>query len=422
MIDVAAIKSDFPILNKTVRANRELVYLDSAATSQKPTSVIEAIDRFYQESNAAIHRGAHALAEAATVQFEEARETIAAFIGAEVEQISFTKNATESINAVAYMFLNESIKASRRISELNQEFVLHEGDEILVTQMEHHANLVPWQELSLKTGAVLKYIPITGEGRLDTSAFDALFTPRTRIVSFVHQSNILGTVNDVTEIIKRAKQVGALTLLDACQSVPHLGIDVRSINVDFLAFSGHKMLGPSGVGVLYIKNPHHAPVFLTGGSMIEKVSMEQSTYARAPQRFEAGTQAAADVIGLAAAVHYLKQVGMEAIHQHELKLTELALAGLDDIDEVQIIGPTTMIDRGGIISFTVKDIHAHDVGQVLDEQGVAVRVGHHCAWPVCTYFNVPATTRASFYLYNDETDVAKFIDAVKHSIRYFGVA
>ena len=396
MIDVAAVKQDFPILKRRVRANRELIYLDSAATSQKPTSVIEAVSRFYEQSNAAIHRGAHALAEAATEEFEAARETIAHFVGAESRQIHFTKNATESINAVAYMFLNESVKFHRGLDVENPRFVLQDGDEIIVTEMEHHANLVPWQELCLKTGAVLKIIPINDEGRLELTNLTLLITEKTKVVSFVHQSNILGTINPIDTIINRARSVGALTVLDACQSAPHLGVNLEQIGIDFAAFSGHKMLGPLGVGILYIKDPDHAPVFLTGGSMIEKVTLQKSTYARAPQRFEAGTQSAAEVIGLATALDYLKNLGMDNIHQHELALTKMALEGLMAIPQVRIIGPTNIENRGGIISFTLADLHPHDVGQVLDEQGIAVRVGHHCAWPVCTYFNVPATTRASF--------------------------
>ncbi|MGA0857481.1 MAG: SufS family cysteine desulfurase [Candidatus Nanopelagicales bacterium] len=422
MIDVAAVKQDFPILKRRVRANRELIYLDSAATSQKPTSVIEAVSRFYEQSNAAIHRGAHALAEAATEEFEAARETIAHFVGAESRQIHFTKNATESINAVAYMFLNESVKFHRGLDVENPRFVLQDGDEIIVTEMEHHANLVPWQELCLKTGAVLKIIPINDEGRLELTNLTLLITEKTKVVSFVHQSNILGTINPIDTIINRARSVGALTVLDACQSAPHLGVNLEQIGIDFAAFSGHKMLGPLGVGILYIKDPDHAPVFLTGGSMIEKVTLQKSTYAKAPQRFEAGTQSAAEVIGLATALDYLKNLGMDNIHQHELALTKMALEGLMAIPQVRIIGPTNIENRGGIISFTLADLHPHDVCQVLDDQGIAVRVGHHCAWPVCTYFNVPATTRASFYLYNDERDVEMLVSGVKRTLEYFGVA
>lgn len=422
MIDVAAVKRDFPILSQRVRANRELIYLDSAATSQKPTAVIKAVSTFYETSNAAIHRGAHALAEAATEEFEQARQKIATFVGAHPYQISFTKNATESINAVTYMFLNESVKAQRGIQVENPRFVLQENDEIVVTQMEHHANLVPWQELALKTGASLKVIPITKEGRLDLTDIENIISDKTKIVSFVHQSNILGTINPIDVIIARAKTVGALTLLDACQSVPHLGVNFNSTGADFATFSGHKMLGPLGIGVLYMKDPNNAPVFLTGGSMIEMVTLEKSTYAKAPQRFEAGTQAAAEVVGLAKAVEYLETIGLQAIHEHELKLTQRALEGLLQIPEVKIIGPTNLIDRGGIISFTVADLHPHDVGQVLDEDGIAVRVGHHCAWPVCTFFEVPATTRASFYLYNDERDVDLLIASVKRTIDFFGVS
>lgn len=421
MIDVAAVKKDFPILSQRVRANRELIYLDSAATSQKPRTVIDAVSRFYEKSNAAIHRGAHALAEAATEEFESARFKIAQFVGAAPQQISFTKNATEAINAVSYMFLNETVKSLRGV-ESNPRFVLHEGDEIVITHMEHHANLVPWQELSIKTGAVLKVIPMTPEGRLDLSQIDSIITSKTKIVTFVHQSNILGTINPLEVIIRKAQQVGAFTLVDACQSIPHLGVNLNALSVDFAAFSGHKMLGPLGVGILYIKEPDTAPVFLTGGSMIEMVTLESSTYAKAPQRFEAGTQAAAEVVGLAAAVDYIQEIGVDAIHQHEMKLTALALEGLMSFEQISIIGPTNLSDRGGIISFTLADLHPHDVGQVLDEHGIAVRVGHHCAWPVCTFFNVPATTRASFYLYNEERDVEMLLLGVKRTLEYFGVS
>ena len=421
MIDVAAVKKDFPILSQRVRANRELIYLDSAATSQKPRTVIDAVSRFYEKSNAAIHRGAHALAEAATEEFESARFKIAQFVGAAPQQISFTKNATEAINAVSYMFLNETVKSLRGV-ESNPRFVLHEGDEIVITHMEHHANLVPWQELSIKTGAFLKVIPMTPEGRLDLSQIDSIITSKTKIVTFVHQSNILGTINPLEVIIRKAQQVGAFTLVDACQSIPHLGVNLNALSVDFAAFSGHKMLGPLGVGILYIKEPDTAPVFLTGGSMIEMVTLESSTYAKAPQRFEAGTQAAAEVVGLAAAVDYIQEIGVDAIHQHEMKLTALALEGLMSIEQISIIGPTNLSDRGGIISFTLADLHPHDVGQVLDEHGIAVRVGHHCAWPVCTFFNVPATTRASFYLYNEERDVEMLLLGVKRTLEYFGVS
>jgi cysteine desulfurase/selenocysteine lyase len=420
MIDVAAVKKDFPILSQRVRANRELIYLDSAATSQKPIAVIDAVSRFYEKSNAAIHRGAHALAEAATEEFELARSKIAQFVGAKPQQISFTKNATEAINAVAYMFFNETVKSLRGI-DTNQRFVLHEGDEVVITHMEHHANLVPWQELCLKTGALLKVIPITLEGRLDLSQLDSIITPKTKMVSVVQQSNILGTINPIDVILKRAQHVGAMSLIDACQSVPHSGVNFNTMGADFAAFSGHKMLGPLGVGVLYIKEPDSAPVFLTGGSMIEMVTLESSTYAKAPQRFEAGTQAAAEVVGLAAAVDYIEEIGIDSIHQHELKLTALALEGLLDIPQVKIIGPTDLVDRGGIISFTLADLHPHDVGQVLDEHGIAVRVGHHCAWPVCTFFQVPATTRASFYVYNEERDIEMLLLGVKKTLEYFGV-
>lgn len=425
MLDTGSIRKDFPILHQQVHGNKSLVYLDSAATSQKPNSVIDALSNFYRESNGGIHRGSHALAERATLEFEKSRLNIASFIGASETEIVFTKNATESINLVAYAFSNATAKARSGSKLLDGEdrFVLSAGDEILLTEMEHHANLIPWQELALKTGAVLRFIPITDEGRLDLENLDSMVSEKTKIVSFVHQSNILGTVNPVSRLVKKAKSVGAFTLLDACQSVPHFSVDVSNLDVDFLAFSGHKMLGPNGVGVLFIKENliKSVPVFITGGSMIEIVHLENSTYQKNLARFEAGTPASADVVGLSAAVDYLREHDMNAIHEHSLALTDYALEGLTRIKGVRIIGPKTMDERGPVISFTVDDIHPHDVGQFLDADGIAVRVGHHCAWPVCRRFDVPATTRASFYLYNEKSEVDLMLEAIEKTQRYFGV-
>ena len=425
LLDLDRIKSDFPILQQKVHGNRDLVYLDSAATSQKPNQVIDAISDFYRTSNGGIHRGSHALAERATSLFEKSRFNIASFIGAQANEIIFTKNATESINLVAYAFSNATSKHrnGHSLEELEKRFVVGSEDEILLTEMEHHANLIPWQELSLKTGVKLRFIPITDEGYLDLSDLENLINAKTKIVSFVHQSNILGTVNPVSEIVKRAKTVGALTLLDGCQSVPHMPVDVVDLDIDFLAFSGHKMLGPNGVGALYAKAEFldQLSVFITGGSMIEVVYLENSTYAKGPARFEAGTQSAADVVGLSAAVDYLRSVGMDSVHAHGQTLTSVALDELNNLKGVQIVGPNSMRERGSAISFTVEGIHPHDVGQFLDADGVAVRVGHHCAWPVCRRMSVPATTRASFYIYNEVADINQMVESIQKAQKFFGV-
>ncbi|MEY2672151.1 MAG: cysteine desulfurase / selenocysteine lyase [Actinomycetota bacterium] len=425
LLDLDRIKSDFPILQQKVHGNRDLVYLDSAATSQKPNQVIDAISDFYRTSNGGIHRGSHALAERATSLFEKSRFNIASFIGAQANEIIFTKNATESINLVAYAFSNATSKHrnGHSLEELEKRFVVGSEDEILLTEMEHHANLIPWQELSLKTGVKLRFIPITDDGYLDLSDLENLINAKTKIVSFVHQSNILGTVNPVSEIVKRAKNVGALTLLDGCQSVPHMPVDVVDLDIDFLAFSGHKMLGPNGVGALYAKAEllDQLSVFITGGSMIEVVYLENSTYAKGPARFEAGTQSAADVVGLSAAVDYLRSVGMDSVHAHGQTLTSVALDELNKLKGVQIVGPNSMRERGSAISFTVEGIHPHDVGQFLDADGVAVRVGHHCAWPVCRRMSVPATTRASFYIYNEVADINQMVESIQKAQKFFGV-
>ncbi len=422
-LDVAKIRADFPIFDRTVRNDRRLVYLDSGATSQKPRQVLDAERNFYEHHNAAVHRGAHQLAEEATDAFEAARATIARFVGAQPDDIVFTKNATEALNLVSYSFLNATIKSARgkALPEGAERFVLAEGDEIVVTEMEHHANLVPWQELCDKTGAVLKWIGLTDDGRLDLSSID--FSERTRVVAFTHQSNLLGTVNDVQAVVAKAHAVNALVVLDACQSVPHMPVDVVELGVDFIAWSGHKMLGPLGIGCLWGKAELLAamPPFITGGSMIETVHMESSTFAAPPKRFEAGVPMAAQAVGLAAAIDYLNDLGMDNVAEHEHRLTQLALDALSVISGVRIIGPTVAHERGSAVSFVVDGLHPHDVGQILDEHGVAVRVGHHCAWPVCRRYNVPATTRATFYVYNDEADVTALVDGIKAAQRFFGV-
>ena len=372
MLDVARLREDFPILSRTVHGNVPLVYLDSAATSQKPLQVIEAESNFYLTTNAAIHRGAHALAEIATAQFEDSRRTIAEFIGATDKNVVFVKNATEGLNAVAYGFSNATAKnrAGAKLQPGEERFVLQVGDEILLTEMEHHANLVPWQEVALKTGAVLRFIPTSDDGRLDLTTCEQLIGEKTKVLSFVHQSNLLGTVNDVATLSARAREVGAWVVIDACQSVPHMPIDVTELGADFVVFSGHKMCGPTGVGVLWGTDAALAalPVFITGGSMIETVYFDHSTYARAPQKFEAGTQMAAQVVGLAAAVNYLNWVGMPAIAAHEHMLTEQALAALSELQGVRIVGPENAQNRGSAISFVVDSLHPHDVGQVLDSR------------------------------------------------------
>jgi cysteine desulfurase/selenocysteine lyase len=418
--EVARIRADFPILARTVRDGAPLVYLDSGATSHKPVQVLDAERDFYERLNSAPHRGAHALSEEATAAYEGARERIAGFIGAQAQDVVFTKNATEALNLVAYAFSGSphpGIPGSER-------FVLGPGDEVLVTEMEHHANLVPWQELCRRTGATLRWIPVTDTGRLDLTDLDSLLTERTKVLAFVHASNVLGTVNPVAELVERAHAVGALVVLDACQSVPHLGVDVEALGADFVAFSGHKMFGPSGIGVLWGRREllEAMPPFLTGGSMIETVRMEGSTYAPPPQRFEAGVPMTAQAIGLAAAVDYIEDLGIERIHAHELALTERLLAGLAARPWVTVVGPTDLESRGGTVAFVVDEVHAHDVGQVLDGSGVAVRVGHHCAWPLHRRFRVAATTRASFAAYNTEGEVDALLEALDTVPAIFGVA
>jgi cysteine desulfurases, SufS subfamily len=378
--------------------------------------VLDAEREFYETRNAAVHRGAHQLAEEATDAFEAARATVARFIGAEPGEVVFTKNATESINLVAYALSNAATAGPE-----SARFVVGPGDEVLVTEMEHHANLVPWQQLCLRTGATLRWFGITDDGRLDLSELDTLLNERTKIVALTHQSNVLGTVNPLEQITERARRFGALVLLDAAQSVPHQAVDVAELDVDFLAFSGHKMLGPSGIGVLWGRREllETMPPFLTGGSMIELVHMEQSTFMPPPQRFEAGVPMTAQAVGLAAACDYLTDLGMDRVAAHEHALTEYGLGRLGEIPGVRIIGPVTTEARGGTLSFTVDDIHPHDVGQVLDDLGIEVRVGHHCAWPLCRRFGVPATTRASLYVYNTLEDLDALADGVREAQKFF---
>lgn len=406
-LDVTAIRKEFPILSRTVRGGKPLVYLDSGATSQRPQRVWDAERDFVLGCNAPVHRGSYELAEEATDAYESAREAIAAFVGADNDEIAFTKNATEALNLVAYV-LGDSRAGS---------FAVGEGDTIVITELEHHANLVPWQELARRTGAELKWYAMTEDGRIDLDSLELDDT--VKVVAFTHQSNVTGAHADVAEMVRRAKAVGALTVLDACQSVPHMPVDFHALDVDFAAFSGHKMCGPNGVGALYSKHLNELPPFLTGGSMIEVVRMEGSTYAPAPQRFEAGTQMTSQVVGLGEAVRFLTEVGMEDIQAHEHKLTEYALEQMQAIDGLRIAGPLTADNRGGAIAFTVEGVHPHDLGQVLDSEGVAIRTGHHCAWPLHRGLDMQSTSRASFYLYNTLDEVDTLVSSISKAKEFF---
>ena len=408
--DVTAIRKQFPILERTVRGDKPLVYLDSGATSQRPLPVWKAEEEFVLGTNAPVHRGSYQLAEEADDAYESARQAIAAFVGADRDEIAFTKNATEALNEVAYTLSDE------RAGEL----YVGEGDTVVITELEHHANLVPWQELCQRTGATLKWYSMTEDGRIDLDSLE--LDESVKIVAFTHQSNVTGAIADVEELVRRARAVNALVVLDACQSVPHMAVDFHALDVDFAAFSGHKMCGPNGVGVLYGKAGllEKLPPFLTGGSMIEVVRMEKTTFAAPPTRFEAGTQMTSQVVGLGAAVKFLSEVGMDNIHAHEQKLTARALEGLQQIPGLHIVGPTTTEQRGGAVSFVVDGIHPHDLGQVLDSHGVSIRTGHHCAWPLHRAGNINSTARASFYLYNTEEEVDKLIEAVKAAREFFG--
>jgi cysteine desulfurase/selenocysteine lyase len=423
-LDPARIKRDFPILERTVRDGKPLVYLDSAATSQKPRSVLDAERTYYETCNAAVHRGAHQLAEEATYAYESARAAIAEFMGATAHEIVYTKNATESLNLVAYAFSNATaLHRAGGNPPQDPRFILTSENNIVVSEMEHHANLVPWQELCAKTGAHLRWIPVTDEGRLDLESLDSLIDEQTKAVSVVHQSNILGTINPVATVMNRAHQVGAVGIVDACQSLPHMPLRVRDLGADLVAWSGHKMLGPTGIGFLWGTSEilDAMPPFITGGSMIELVYMDHSSYSKAPQKFEAGTQMVAQTIGMHAAVDYLNALGMDAVEAHEHALTGYALQQLASITGVRVIGPNENVARGSAISFTVEGLHPHDVGQVLDNQGVAVRVGHHCAWPTCRRFGVPATTRLSTYIYNDRSDIDAAVSGIVAAQEFFGV-
>lgn len=417
--DVDLLRADFPILSRIVRNGNKLIYLDNGATSQKPRSVVDAEREFYFHHNAAVHRGAHLLAEEATDAFEGARETVATFLNAQVDEIIFTKSATESLNLVAYGFLNSSIGAQNTKSP----FFVDASMNIVVSELEHHANLLPWQQLAQRTGATLRWFPVDNQGRMNLLDIDSIIDEKTAVVALTHQSNVTGAITDVDRISRRVREVGSIFVLDACQSVPHFGVDVLALDIDFLAFSGHKALGPTGVGVLWGRYEllEQMPPMLTGGSMIESATIDSAQFAAPPKRFEAGVPNMAQVVGLSAAIEYLNAVGMGAIAEHEHQLTARALEGLVSIPGLTIIGPTDLKNRGGVVSFTVEGIHPHDMGQVLDDKGIAVRTGHHCAWPLMQSMKVQATTRASFYLYNSADEIDQLIAGIIDAKRFFKV-
>jgi cysteine desulfurase / selenocysteine lyase len=408
-LDLLRIRADFPILSRVMRGGSQLAYLDSGATSQKPLQVLDAERHFLTTSNGAVHRGAHQLMEESTDAYEQGREDIARFVGADADELVFTKNATEALNLVSYVLGDDRFTRA-----------LGPGDVIVTTELEHHANLIPWQELARRTGATLRWYGVTADGKIDLDSLQ--LDERVKVVAFSHHSNVTGSIAPVGELVSRAKAVGALTVLDACQSVPHEPIDFHALDVDYAAFSGHKMLGPTGIGVLYGRREllDSMPPFLTGGSMIETVTMEATTYAPAPQRFEAGTPMTSQVVGLAAAARYLGAIGMDVVAVHERELVAVAIQGLSDIPGVRIIGPARMAHRGSPVSFVVDGVHAHDVGQVLDDDGVAVRVGHHCAWPLHKRFGVAATARASFAVYNTLDEVDRLVAGVRRAVDFFG--
>lgn len=411
VVDVDAVRAEFPILHRTVRDDKPLIFLDSGATSQRPERVLREEFHFLTHTNAPVHRGSYQLAEEATEAYEDARERIAHFVGADEPEIAFTKNATEALNEVAYLLGDDRAG----------EFQVKEGDEVVVTEIEHHANLIPWQELCRRTGAHLKWYSATDDGRVDLGS--PTLSDRTKVVAFTHQSNVTGAQPDVEELVSRAHSVGAVAVLDACQSVPHKAVDFHALDVDFSAFSGHKMLGPNGVGVMYGKADILAqmPPFLTGGSMITTVQMDHSGYTEPPQRFEAGTQMTSQVVGLGAAVEFLQAIGMDAVEKHEHMLTKYALEKLNDIDGLRIIGPTTPEHRGSSVSFSLEGVHPHDLSQVLDDDGIAVRSGHHCAWPIHRRMGIQASARASFYIYNTLDEVDKLAESICRARDFFGV-
>jgi cysteine desulfurase / selenocysteine lyase len=414
--DVDLVRKDFPILERRLPNGKPLVYLDSAASSQKPRQVLDAMTEYYERHHANVHRGVHTLAEEATAMYEGARDKVAEFINADRREVVFTKNSSEALNLVANV-----------LAWAGDPYGIGKGDRIVITQMEHHSNLVPWQLTARRTGAELAWLGLTDEGRLDLSNLDQVINERTKVVAVVHVSNILGTLNPIEVIARRAHEVGAVLVVDASQSAPHMPLDVRELGADFVAFTGHKMLGPTGIGVLWGRTEllNELPPFLGGGEMVETVSMDSTTYAPIPHKFEAGTPPIAEAVGLAAAVDYLNALGMENVAKYEHELIEYAIDRLKQVEGLTIIGPATSTDRGAAISFTLSspalgDIHPHDVGQVLDEQGIAVRVGQHCARPVCVRYGVPATTRASFSVYTTKADVDALVEGLEHVKRFFG--
>lgn len=398
-----SIKADFPILSREVAGGKSLVYLDNAATTQKPQVVIDALVNYYSQHNANIHRGVHTLSEESSQIYEDGRVAVQKFIGARLpSEIIFTKNTTEAINLVAYAWGRSHLR---------------EGDEILVSEMEHHANLIPWQILAQEKGASLRLIPVTPEGRLDLRNIKGLITEKTKLLAVVHASNFLGTINDLDELTKLAKQNGTLVLIDAAQSAPHLPLNVQKLRADFLAFSSHKMLGPLGIGVLYIRDDIQSqmPPFLTGGGMIKKVDFLEASFAASPEKFEAGTPDVAGVAGFTAALSYLESVGLEKILAHERQLVDLLLAEFEGMPEVTVYGPQNSRERVGVVAFSVAGIHSHDLATILDEEGVAVRSGHHCVQPLHRKWDLTDSTRASFYLYNSEEDVSRLLSGIKRA-------
>ena len=419
-LDVARIRKDFPILDRQVRDGRPLAYLDSANTSQKPRQVIDAMSDFFERHNANIHRASHQLGEEATAAYEGARIKAAGFLGAGDEaEVVFTKNISEGINLVAYAMSNATNGQS---GGRGGRFRLAPGDEIVITEMEHHSNIVPWQLLCERTGATLRWFGVTDDGQLDLSQLESLITERTRLVALAHQSNVLGTINPVREIADAAHAVGALVLVDAAQSVPHMPVDVHELGADFLGATAHKMCGPTGIGMLWGRREllEEMPPFLGGGEMIESVWMDHSTFAPPPHKFEAGTMPIAEAAGLGAAIDYLTEVGLDQVRAHERDLAGYALGELGGISGLRLLGPTDPGSRGAAISFTVSEVHPHDLSQVLDELGVAVRAGHHCAWPLHRRFGIQASTRASFYLYNTQAEVDTLVEGIQQAQRFFG--
>jgi len=416
---VRDLRADFPILGTQVNGH-PLVYLDSGATSQKPLQVLDAERDFYLHANSAVHRGAHTLAVEATDLFEDARATVARFVGATDKELVWTSNATEALNLIAYAIGN----ASQGIGgEKAEQFALGEGDEIVTTEVEHHANLIPWQILAQRTGATLRHIPVTSDGQLDYEAAEQIVGQNTRILAFTHVSNVTGAITDVPYMVALARKTGALTVLDACQSVPHMPVDFPGLGVDFAAFSGHKMLAPTGIGALYGRAEllDALPPFLTGGSMITRVGLEDAEYMPAPIKFEAGTQRVSQTVAFAAAVRYLEHVGMANVQAWEHELGQRLAAGVQQIEGVRLLGPADPARRAGLVSLAIDGVHPHDVGQLLDTWGIAVRVGHHCAQPLHKLSGVTASTRASAYLYNTTDDIEAFLAALAKVRPYFGL-